>query len=309
MSLQSISREIQFHILSFCNSKDLKVVQRLSRAWCQMACNDLLWQNLFTLRFNETPLQKNQSKEEFRKRMNPVCLQESGQLRKAVTSFFCDLKWDTKRQFICLFPKEPTYSINLQQSFGPKRGTAEGFEGLADEVEYYEFTADISPGVPADQVVKIENPIKCPGPWLNPSTVSFIPSDEQGIPLFESNSWTTARNPKVHLAIMQEFVSGKIEEVDVGYGNTLGYLSAVNNWKSPFTLFCTQGNSGRPIWLGLIPNNQDFKFVSIDSKGSVTSYEKGNNRNLIPYWTYKAPGQKALDSNILEFPIEFPPKS
>lgn len=318
ISLGLVPMELQFRVLSFCDDKTLRTAQSLSKEWEVLACDNLLWKNLFTRCFQEEVPTPNNCKEAFRKRACPILINESPfELRRAIKSFFCGLKWNTKREFICLLSNQNYCLLKIQQGFGPNRGTAEGFKDPADEVDYYEYMSIIDFPILAGEETfrKFEKPTQCPGYRKKVDTGNHLPVEGQPIPLFESVVHAPLRILRsesfgVENLLCEEddepFVNGKIDNIDIGDGNTLGYFSEVNDWKSPFTLFCTQGNAGQPIWAGRIPFYSDFLFVSINSKGEV-KYEQGvkGYRRIYAKSQDDVKGHDALKSNLENHPIRF----
>jgi hypothetical protein len=89
----------------------------------------------------------------------------------------------------------------------------------------------------------------------------------------------------------------------VGFGNTLGYYSEINDWKTPFKLHCIRGKSGAPMWIGSFPESQAFKFVLINAKGDIKWEKIQGNRALIGSSPF-GPGVTLKDSYTSN-PIRF----
>ncbi len=309
MSFTIVPNEIKLQILTNLDFENLCNVQSLSREWNMLSSDDQLWRVLFIAKYPEEPLP---TKGQAQKKIREIIITSAApinryDLDKITTSFFCSLKWNEKRKLICFFPNQPSYSLKLAQSFGPQRGTKEGFEGPADETEYYQFTdwigrADVNP---AFETIASGKFVHCPEESFHFAT-SF---QQAAIPLASSGSVSTARHPREgwpRLYIPSKCTNAQIEGVDVGFGNTLGYFSAINDWKSPFKLFCISDPAqNKSAWVGLIPTGEAFKFVSIDSEGIVTWEKKDGNRFLSPHPRYDAKGHQALMSNLREHPIKF----
>ncbi len=307
MSLAIIPNDLKPIILHFLDHKGICRMQSVSKEWCTYASADKLWLDLFHAIYPKEPLPiPGQAKNKFKERILSIPIKDESHLEKAITSFFLKLKWNKKRGFTCFFPNDPSYSLNLAQSFGPERGTKAGFEGPADETEYYEFTGSISSGQPASKNYNTQAHLQCP-----PQSFYDSLSQQIGIPLTFSNIYSTAFDTSedwysLRLYVTERFVNGKVEGVDVGFGNTLGYFSQINDWKSPFELFClTEPSTGKPIWVGLIPIHAEFKFVSINSEGAVTWEKKPSNRVLRPHPRYDTLGHVDLRENIHNYPIGF----
>src|SRR5579871_3792439 len=134
MSLAIMPKEIKLIILGNLDHKNLCTMQALSREWHIVASEDSLWQDLFSNKYPTEPLPTNgQAQKKFRAIMTPLPLKDKEHLHNAITTFFCNLKWNKKREFICSFPNEPSFSLKAAQSFGPERGTEAEFERPTDE--------------------------------------------------------------------------------------------------------------------------------------------------------------------------------
>ncbi len=311
MSLTIAPNEIKLQILTNLDHKDLCRVQSLSREWNIISSDDRLWRDLFIAKYPKISIPfPEQAQKEFKERTLAIPI-KMWNLRSIITSFLCNLKRNEKRELICLFPNEHYYALKVAQGFGPERGTEKGFEGPADEIEYYQFDYHpMSPDKTADKPINSKRFIQCPGENVHHDS-SF---QQAAIPLAQSYACSARDqqgiwNPKevwVDLSGAQNCVNGKIEGVDVGFGNTLGYFSEINDWKFPFKLFCiSDPTSGKSAWVGLLPSWEAFKFVSIDSNGSVTWEKKNGNRSLSPHPRYDANGHQALMSDLREHPIKF----
>ncbi|MGC1878445.1 MAG: F-box-like domain-containing protein [Rhabdochlamydiaceae bacterium] len=280
----AISRDADFHILSFLEEKDLGQAEQVCKGWKVLAGNDRLWRNLFIRLYNEEVPEEKSGKEAcLLKRAITI---DEGKLPRVVTSFLCRLKWDTKRRFECTFPNEPTYSLVIEQSFGPVRGTSEGFRGPADETEYYKYVGKLSLGQPADQTFTTSRENRLNHLPIH-STISGTTAVINGRQVLSENvpGWS--------------YFTAEIKGVDVGYGSTLAYFSDSNGWKKPYPLFCI----GQHTWVGWIPFSE-FKFVKIDQKGKVTWEEDvdGGNR----YWGPRCYGRPyGLEEYLRVFPVKF----
>ena len=293
--------ELKPLILQFLDHKGICRMQSVSKEWCTNASADQLWLVLFQAKYPKDPLPtQGEAKKKFKERILTIPIKDGFDLKRIVTSFFCNLKWNKKRELICIFPSAASYSLKICQSFGPLRGTRAGFEGIPDEKENYEFTGPVSKSLTAHTIVTNHKNIQCP---------ESLP--QTGIPLVLSTTYATAIDPNedwhcLKSFITEGFVNAQINSIDVGYGNTLGYFSAINNWKSPFSLFCiSDSETGEPLWVGLIPYLEEFKFVSINSQGFVTWEKKPTNRIITPYSRNDPSGGEDIRESINHYPIQF----
>jgi hypothetical protein len=309
MSLSCVGNTpgLDFYFLSLCDHKELRALQGVSKQWRALAGNDQLWRNLFKLCFPGDMLQKTRSKEAFRKRLTPVCLYSTEMLDDAIKPFLCCLKWNSKRAFVCSFPGE-FYSLAIEQGFGPKQGTQEGFQVAPDEVEYFQFIGELEPNLRAKAFFD-ENLTQCPREKGIPLCVRYhgIAADQRGsiyCCLRGSASYNKysliPRSFGVSSLHAANCITDCVEGVDVGYGNTLGYCSEINDWKSPFKLHCITEESGKLIWTGLFPLNRLFKFVTIDSHGKI-KWEKIKDNRDIGHFS----GCASLKQSYTETPIKF----
>lgn len=321
MSLVSLPQELYPIIFHNLDYKALCQLPYVSKGLKELFSKDELWRNLFFTNFPNEPLLANETaKKQFLARARLIPVKNERQLRKVVKTFILNLKWNKKRELICTFSNEPTYSLKISQSFGPVRGTKDGSNGSADETEYYEYLGKYL-GSASDET-STENFIEekftqCPGARFNSFGVG--PEDQNGIPLsittnlvcrphigiqFKEGGYHYGRGPEIDF-LFHYYVNGGIPDVDVGFGNTLGYFSKVNDWKKPFKLFCiTDSDSNKPVWVGLIPLGVDFKFISIDSKGAVT-WERGENRHITGQRSYDESGHYDLERSLRNHPIRF----
>jgi hypothetical protein len=311
MSLSCVGNTpgLDLYFLSFCDHKELRSLQGVSKQWRVLAGNDQLWRNLFKLYFQGEMLPQTRCKDAFKRRL-PVRLKSTNALFKATLTFLCCLKRDSKRLFVCSFPAEPSYSLNIVQGFGSKRGTVEGFEIAPDEIEYFQYVGEISREEKALAFFK-EALTQCPEEREEPPEISFeewfgapaplnidrtapLPFKENGIPLctrfygIASGGGSISFRPAPNIQSVYNFIeplrrrfNGCVKGVDVGYGNTLGYCSEINGWKSPFKLHCIRGKSGAPMWIGSFPRHALFKFVLINAKGDMQWEKINGNRRLI----------------------------
>jgi F-box domain len=303
--------DLMLDISSFCDYKELGVLQCVSTKWYIIAGDDRLWQDLFACYFPRTLSPKNRCKEAFKSRLTPICSKSHVGVNKVIMTFVCQLKLDTKRQLVCEFPSSKlfhySYFFTIQQGFGPKRGTEEGFEGAAEEIEYLEYIGGNNLQHKKGEEFFSQQFIQCPT------------SQNEGIPLCISSYGVS---PRQQWEGGNSFISGYDDEklidnkgplgslddllyccanecvkMDVGWGNTLGYFSEINDWKSPFKLHCIMREAGQPVWTGLFPKNYRFKFVLIDAKGGITWERAEGNRHFGHY--------SSLKTHCKHTPIEF----
>jgi hypothetical protein len=316
MSLVSLPQELYPQIFFNLEFKDLCKLPFVSKGLKELFNQEEFWRNSFFTNFpNDRLLPNETAKKQFLARVSHI-LTDDQQLRKVVTSFFCDPKWNKKRELICTFPNEPTYFLKISQSFGPVRGTKEGSNGDADETKYYKCLMPAYNKNKETENYITEEFTQCPGTSYN-AILGHRPAplDNNAIPLsitikFACKPHTYGRlGPEIY--IPHNYVKGKITDVDVGFGNTLGYFSEINDWKRPFNLFCiTDSDSNKPAWVGLIPLYVEFKFVSIDSKGVVawernTENLRSGNRIIGPHDGYDTSGHNELASNLRQYPVDF----
>lgn len=311
--------ELQLRILSFCDAAALRGIESSSNKWHQIVDSKELWRSLFMRHFPEELPLKESYKEAFRKRASPIPLDSPTQLKNAITSFFCMLKWNTKREFHCLFFNASPCFIKIQQGFGPERGTPKGFEGPADEIDYFEYTGPLGNSLSEEEsdasVLTFEKATQCPGDKFHWGTKEVSPPEGESIPVFISSIRASSAD---RFGFIQDwtdlnglpFVDGEITEKNVGCGNTLGYFSELNDWKFSFSFFSIQGNTGSPVWIGRIPFNSRFKFIFKDLQDNIT-WEKraltgdNENRKITVSSAYDISGHHALEDNLRCHPIQF----
>jgi len=246
------------------------------------------------------------------KRAHPICLQNLEQLESRVIGFLCTLKWEKKCQFICSFPKNNLYFLNIQQNYGPKRGTADKAKSPFDEVSYFEFLGDLPPGNPIPSIMTTCYNGNCPRDNEESRDTDEIPQ-RRGIPFKTSFTGGLPQHSSIlpyYMKWMMSITNEEIAKVDVGYGNTLGYFSEINGWKSPFRLFCTQKSNHEHVWGGFIPLNKQFKFVIISPQND-TLWENNDahgfkNRRLCPNLnSLTRVSKNELRSHLSSYPIKF----
>jgi hypothetical protein len=282
------THDLMYYISSFCDYEELGALQCVSIKWYRVAGGDQLWQKLFARHFSKEKLPTIQCKEAFKNRLTPICPETLPEVKKIIITFMCQLKWNTKRELICTFScssckdfcNHNNYHFTIQQGFGPKRGTEEGFKGAPEEVKYLQYNGNIIRTTPggffsyqqSGQCLKEEAPLFVSSDGLAPGGYYSCSSDDASFTIqqycggiVQIDHFDTPLEDCVH-----EYV-----EIDVGWGNTLGYCSEMNDWKSPFRLHCVKGEAGQSVWTGLFPKEYRFKFVLIDAKGGIT-WEQDN---------------------------------
>jgi hypothetical protein len=313
MSLSCVGNTsgLDFHFPSFCGHEELCALQGVSKQWYVLAGNDQAWRNAFERFFQEELHLKKGCKEAFKKRLNPVCLDDIVDLANVTKTFLCSLKWDRKRAFICSFPGSP-YSITIEQGFGPARGTKEGFEVAPDEIECFQLEGKCQAAKSTAATYFDESFTQCP----DIKSIRSLSFNAKGIPFSvrwnnvgpgSSGFLATHLPSKGYIyysfsGLLAGYVNDCVKGVDVGYGNTLGYCSEINGWRSPFKLHCITGTSGNSIWVGLFPKDEVFKFVKIDSKGKLKWEQIEGNRRI-----FDSPfsGHCSLQESYTKLPIKF----
>jgi len=303
--ITQLPTELKTNILYFLDYRDICAMHGASKEWNGIINKDTFWHELFRIRFpkEDHPPSQEQAKNRFRERITIIFINDHQQLSKVITSFFCTLKVDKKRELHCSFVKDPFCSLKLTQCFGQVKPNEE-----TNERFYYQFTGSVSSQPFLDhKIFDGEQSFPCPG--SNFSRINGIGRNEiepKALPLSLRHSlvYSVDSYGKPELEVPYDFINGKITNVDVGYGNTLGFYSQINDWKSPFSLFCIPNTHYGAIWVGLIPLYHEFKFVSIDPYGQVT-WEKGNNRSLCPSQSFDSSAHAALASSLELVPIRF----
>ena len=191
-------------------------------------------------------------------------------------------------------------------------------------MDYFQFLGDVSPPAPETTLPGGVAPFKVgPGQSSCPSDL-LVNGERKGIPYSVSVDWAWPDNLIEGPLFLKLFYASntteKITGVDVGYGNTLGFFSEINDWKSPYKLFCTRGQNGEPVWGGIIPTYKPFKFVLITPQNNII-WENGNhlelwennsfvcfkNRIIRIYASYhNRPREDELELQFSTCPIEFP---
>jgi F-box-like len=289
--------DLMLDISSFCDYKELGALQCVSKQWYLIAGDNRLWQDLFACHFPQKMLPKTQCKEAFRNRLAVICPKTLSEVTKAIMTFVCQLKWNTKSRLVCEFPREPLCFFIIEQGFGPKRGTKEGFEGTPEEVKCLEYNGHIFREEDYKEFY-YEKFTQCPetGIPLRVSSSGVSPSG-----WFSITGLDYLSNYRITIGYLSTPLEAGVNEcveIDVGWGNTLGYCSEMNDWKSPFKLHCVMGIAGQPVWTGLFPKEYRFKFVLIDAKGRITWERAEGNRDLFYY-------SSSLKTDCAHKPIQF----
>lgn len=274
-----LPNEISIHIFSYLELNDLGKLPQVCKSWKELVNTKNLWVNLFKYIYKEDITTEN-VKNAFLFKHAEVINGTNGELGRAVTSFVCKLFWNKKCRFECHFSNTSISPLIIEQSFGPHRGSSEGFKGHPDKTKHLKFVGDL-PKQTSNNKMKLTT--KTPWPNEIPITISMEAP-------FHVN---------IHIGVA--FFEACIQGVDVGYGNTLGFYSDINNWKEPFNLFCITNMYEPLTWFGRIPYSQ-FKFVKIDPKGNVT-WETSNNRTWSPS---SLGGPYSWDLYLQIFKIQFP---
>ena len=271
--------ELSQCIMSNLDRKDLENVRYVSQKWNLVEGLDETWRGLFFRFFLENaPLNISAKTSFFKRHGLPISNMEV--LCNAYTTFRCNLDWNKKKCFSVFFPTLH-YTAIFEVALGPERGTPEGFQAPADEFIYYRYVAD-----PPEDLKEIKETV----------TREF---NIAGIPMRKSSKGN------FNNYYFPRCFSAKIGNVDVGYGNTLGYFSSINDWKTPFKLFCVSNSSGGHSWNGHIPYGS-FKFVKIGPDGSITwEIHTGPDQNRL---RTARTGKRicSWERHLEYFPIRFP---
>lgn len=319
----ALPNDVSYELLSYLNVKELGIAGQVCKHWKVLASNNNLWEVLF-LRTFSIPAPKDMPAKEAVFKYGAPIIQNGEELFKKYVSFRCHLELNKKREFIC-FSEEltPTTLFAVEQGFGPYHGTEKGFIGSADETEICKITRNIN------RISLVFNPSK-----IIPNN-KIIESNLNGINICTqatTTSYLTSTQFQnafcinyVDVCLRDDvFDQVVIEGVNVGWGNTLGYCSNINNWKKPFKLSCVNGK-----WSGRIPShmclNRELisgmflKFVKIDPKGIVTwetceenrccdisNYLWGKRINPRDYLDHPDVVNQCWNQYLKDFPIIFP---
>jgi hypothetical protein len=277
-----IPSDILYQVFSLLDVRSLGRVQQASPEFYNLGNNDLLWQELFQRAFSQNVPNGELGKEALKKWH---LIPDRIGLSKVLATFFCCLKWEKTTCLQCRFPDPSMPSIIITQSFGPHKEVLNG--KIEDEKN-----------IPVDEMRHywhgVSNQTYTPsGGWTIKKLLSSVP--------YRRVVSTPITLPLQDWRIDQVF----IEEVDVGFGNTLGYYSSINEWKEPFEFFCISGVNGQQSiqWCGLILSDfsefkVEFKFVKIDPVGNVTWENYPGNRQ---------PDEiKGWKNYLTKYPITFP---
>lgn len=260
-----VPREVfSTNVLSRLEIKELGRCACVSTNWNNLASNDNLFKELFRRVFQENPPMDIAGRKALCKRLTQISVDNKWDLYEIVMSFLCTLKGETKRRLECEFPNAPTYSLVVEQSFGPRRGTRQSFESsAAEQTEYYVYHGE-------DEFFQegIANHLFFRAASENLFNIPYCRSI-----CIESGFKKGVSYPFIHIDPIgnPSDIQLRVEGIDVGYGNTLGYFSRLNNWKNPFKLFCIDSST----WVGMLPVHSNFKFVKIDRMGKITWENNG----------------------------------
>ncbi len=290
-SINPLPNDVLLTIFSYQEPEDLGRDERVCKKWQKVSNDDVLWKALYQRVFKQTPPQDISAKKSFIKKFG-LPVKDLNELQNIVTSFFCTLKWDKKRCLECNFLNEPTWSLAVEQSFGPNRGTSDGFKGPADEMEYYRFTGEPYPG---DDFPWMRSNYRTTFTWNSSDTIGGIPIE----------SVIVAKN-NFNKATDRLYFKAEINGTRVDEGNTLAVYSAINHWKQPFTLTRIEDKDSTIKWVGWIPFSE-FKFVKIDKQGKI-SYETYLDKDQNRYITLGevSEPQWSLQNHLEKYPIIFP---
>jgi F-box-like len=329
-NITSFSNDITCEILSYLDVKDLGDARQVCTQWAICVDNKLLWKGLFLRTFSTEPPRNMHPRDAMVQLYRAPTIDAGKELFKKYVSFRCNLEENKKRTFVCFsknkFKDQQTDSKTIfiiTQGVGDRHGTKKGFSNeLTDEIEECKIECKIPNGTYDFSII---NTGFC-NKRISPN--EDIESNLNGINVCTNIS----AHPNIIHSIntlddeitFQDDVFDEIaiENLDVGWGNTLGYCSNINDWKKPFKFSCVDGK-----WSGRIPTGASFgrlgeclllKFVKIGPEGKIT-YETCENRNynyLMQIGVGKGPWETNVDSpdvinkgwnQYLEyFPINFP---
>jgi hypothetical protein len=276
MTIHNIPPEMMSNVFYFLDTQSLGTFEQVSHYCKELAGDDVHWKKLFERIFKAEVPDGKLGKECLK---NVKVLHSDQLISKEVRIFLCYLKWEKKTRLECIFPGTTIPPLVIEQSFGPNRGTMTGFLEPADETKNCIFLGNVG------SLKLREIPLSI---WTNSDLIHRCTSFQSDVLLPEEEGFA-------NLGVV-------IKEVDVGYGNTLGYFSDINDWKEPFELFCVSRPDGHHIWTGMIPYSK-FKFVKIDPKGNITWENISGNRNWQEgsFW----PLFLSLEEYLRRFPIRF----
>ncbi len=272
---------IIFTDLAVENLENLGKLQQVCKEWYLVANDNTLMTKVFFKIYNKQPPTELTAKEALL-RSRTIPIMDKSDLRNKCITFMCNLQWNKQRRFECVTADDSPCFI-IEQGFGPNCGKQ------ADEIKKYQLTSNLENYVGPNDIY--------------PELHEFEGTIELG-ELLITRKFSEHINT-VYIFSLAHF-NVKIEEVDVGYGNTLAYYSEINNWAKPFKLFYQQ-----QAWTGMIPYSHAFKFVKIDPQGEVTWEEKGgtvtwNNENSNRHWTPRCSGRPhTLPQYFQTYPIFF----
>jgi hypothetical protein len=278
-----VPKEVFHNVLSFVGVQGLGRCACVSKGWKDLSCDDHFFKELFRRTFREEPSREIAGKVAFCKRLTQVPVKDKQELERLVTCFICNVKWETKRRLECEFPNDPNYALVVEQGFGPNRGTLQGFESSpAEQTEYVSYQGESLVekywmGADLNNIVGycIEQGKEKPFEQRIYNSLTRTASlNMLGTPCYQSSFICQERNalsnyicPISDLKTTPICVNG----LDVGYGNTLGVCSNINNWEKPFKFLCMS----KSTWFGIVPFSHCFKFVKINKKREITWEKNG----------------------------------
>jgi hypothetical protein len=253
------------NIFSQLDIKSLGRIQCVSKDFYKIANNDVVWTNLFKNLFANDA-----SAEILGKRgVSCIIIRTQDELRKTAEAFWCRLKWGEKTRLECFFPDKSISPIFLEMGFGLSH--EKGFKSYeefrsseANQIDCRIFLGDVN------SLKKQRSSCSQVKSWIGASK----------LPRYEFSRSIFLLKADVDESKRITPIEVEIKEVDVGYGNTLGYCSSINGWKEPFELCCVPGDRGQTMWIGRVPLNEEIKFVKIDSNGNSTWENHTGNRTF-----------------------------
>jgi F-box-like len=321
--------------LSCLDVKDLGRAAQVCAKWAICATNDSVWEELF-LRAFSAELPKNMSAKTAVFICGLPLIENMHDLFRKYVSFRCNLEEDKKRELVCFSDNKQKglpVLFTITQGVGSYHGTNQWSGAPADEKEMYRIPDSTTNFLP---ITYFYNPQFQNKPYENNANIE---SNLNGINICTNISTThnlfslqfsylgsdiAYSHIKLRNNVFDDIV---IKNLNVGWGNTLGYCSNINNWKKPFKFSCIDGKwSGRvPSYMGFTEAYKNFtppnallqlKFVKIGPEGKIT-WETCENRNcdisnyimergfLRNYFDHPFIVNECWNDYLQDFPINF----
>lgn len=288
MSGVIVPNDVTKYTFSFLNHEELGCAECVCKSWQQISVSDgySLWKELFSRTFRTKRFEDESVKKSFKIELKRQPVETFLQLAEVINCFYCGVEWETKQKLSCTFSRQPSWSIVVEQGFGPTRGTKEGFEkDPPREARYYKYLGDVSADI--REIREFFSSKMFLNETSNNAVEHYNSSEEN---FFKNKVFNFCCAPSYYRTfsadctpIVHETVMTLLDRrenipleicLDMGRGNALGYYSSANNWAEPFKLTCIQDYSGVRLikWIGLLPHGQ-FKFVKISGEGKTIIWE------------------------------------